>query len=95
MFQKWNVFKVTVPIIPLSRSFFSSSRVLFLAAPHWTLRKPAEEAENSWTGKYLPSWVSGVAVGVTGAFDVVVPVKTYLKLFFKPLHDNITNNNSF
>ena len=39
--------------------------------------------------KYLPSLVFGVAVGVAGAFDVVVrvSVEKYLKLLFKPLHD--------
>ena len=35
-------------------------------------------------GIYLPSWVSGVAVGVTVGVDVV-SVEKYLKLLFKPL----------
>ena len=36
-----------VPIIPFSRfSLVSSSRVLFLAAPHWALEKPTKEAAN-------------------------------------------------
>ena len=65
----------TVPIIPLSCSFVSSSRALFLSAPHWALRKPGEEAVILEQGKYLPSWVSEVVVGVTGASDVIVSVK--------------------
>ena len=65
----------TVPIIPLSCSFVSSSRVLFLSTPHWALRKPGEEAVILEQGKYLPSWVSEVVVGVTGASDVIVSVK--------------------
>ena len=84
-----------VPIIFLSRSLVSSSRVLFLAAPHWALGKPVEKVVILEQGKYLPSWVSEVTDGVTGAFDVVPSVEKYLILLFKPLHDNITNNNRF
>ena len=43
------------PIILLSRSLVFSSRVLFLASPHWALGKPVEEVVLLEKGKYLPS----------------------------------------
>ena len=73
-FQKRTVCMFTVPIILLSRSLVSSSRVLFLASPPWTLifGKPVEEVVILEKGKCLPSWVAGITV------DVVVSVEKYL-----------------
>ena len=83
------------PSSPFLRSLVSSSRVLFLAAPHWALGKPVKEVVIPEQGEYLPRWVTGVTVGTTGTFDVVVSVEKYLTLLFKPLHDYLRNNNSF
>ena len=84
------------PSSPSRAHFFPALTCCFLLLPsHWALGKPVEKVVILEQEKYLPSWVSGVAVGVTGAFDVVASVEKYLTLLLKPLRDNITNNNSF
>ena len=75
LFKPLHDFFYDLPIISLSRSLVSSSRVLFLAAPHWALGKPVEKVVILEQEKYLPSRVSGVTDGVTGAFDVVASVE--------------------
>ena len=74
---------------------FPALACFFLASPYWALGKPVEEVVILEQGRYLPSGVSGVTVGVTRVFDVVESVEKCLALLFKPLHDNITNNNRF